>query len=162
MTYSHCNVTLGAYLRQVGMYTAQNYKQKQWSKLILFLGKNINLMDYCRSEKWAHKTNGQHCLQVLWSVWRQRLNSSSAIKAGRRREENMDWEQKFKTGVREEKKSFKTPIRNEKVLFYIILKWSGNRINVGQSKLWTFNLHRKMNALSCLLTRVKEISCKQT
>lgn len=55
MTYSRCNVTLSAYLRQVGMYTAQNYKQKQWSKLILFLGKNINLMDYCRSEKWAHK-----------------------------------------------------------------------------------------------------------
>lgn len=44
----------------------------------------------------------------------------------------------------------------------IILKWSGNRINAGQSKLWTFNLHRKMNALSCLLTRVKETSCKQT
>lgn len=113
----HCNVTLSAYLRQVGMYTAQNYKQKQWSKLILFLGKNINLMDYCRSEKWAHKTNGQHCLQVLWSVWRQRLNSSSAIKAGRRKEENIDWEQKFKTGVREEKKSFKTPMRNEKYHF---------------------------------------------
>lgn len=48
-----CNHT--AYLRQVGMCTAQNYKQKRWSKLILFLGKNINLMDYCRSEKWAHK-----------------------------------------------------------------------------------------------------------
>lgn len=92
-------------------YGTELKTKKGEANFYLFSGKNMNLMDYCRSEKPAHKTAGQsiayrcfhRCGDKVWTVWpKSGLGGGREGESGREQTRNKN----LKQGRGRKKKSF--------------------------------------------------------